>query len=123
MLRYFTGNGTRRYVDVLQKFLAGYNESHHRSIGMAPKDLNEYCQEVWQRLYGNVDANDVAERGFKFALGDTVRISMATRPFRKGYLPQWTDEVFTVARRIRRTPPVYRLKDYGGEMVEGTFYE
>ncbi|KAJ8019438.1 hypothetical protein HOLleu_41036 [Holothuria leucospilota] len=124
MWRYFTANGTRRYVDVLQKFLAGYNQNHHRSIGMAPKDVDEYCQEeVWQRLYGNVVTKDVAEHRFKFSLGDTVRISMATRPFRKGYLPQWTDEVFTVAGRIRRTPPVYRLKDYGGEMVEGTFYE
>ncbi|KAJ8041597.1 Endogenous retrovirus group K member 19 Pol protein [Holothuria leucospilota] len=121
MWRYFTANGTRRYSDVLQKFLDGYNRSKHRSIGMAPKDVNEYCQEkVWQRLYGDVA---VAEREFKFALGDTVRISMATRPFRKGYLPQWTDEVFTVARRIQRVPPVYRLKDYDGEMIEGTFYE
>ncbi|KAJ8019141.1 Endogenous retrovirus group K member 11 Pol protein [Holothuria leucospilota] len=124
MWRYFTANGTRRYVDVLQKFIDGYNRSKHSSIAMAPKNVDKYCQEeVWQRLYGDVAVKDVVERGFKFALGDTVRISMATRPFRKGYLPQWTDEVFTVARRIQRVPPVYRLKDYGGELIEGTFYE
>ena len=52
-----------------------------------------------------------------------MRISMATRPFRKGYLPNWTTELFTISARIARRPPVYRLKDYGGEELEGTFYE
>ncbi|KAJ8018519.1 Heterochromatin protein 1 [Holothuria leucospilota] len=47
---------------------------------------------------------------------------MATRPFRKGYLPQWTDEVFTVSERHSRIPPVYTLKDYSGETIEGNFY-
>ena len=56
-------------------------------------------------------------------MGDTVHISMATRPFRKGYLPSWTTELFTISDRIPRNPPVYKLKDYGGEELEGTFYE
>lgn len=48
---------------------------------------------------------------------------MATRPFRKGYLPNWTTELFTISAQIPRHPPVYRLRDYDGEEIEGTFYE
>lgn len=122
MWRYFTANGTRTYIDVLPKFLVGYNRRKHRSIGMAPVNVNRDNQEeVWQRLYGNIPKSSVS--AFKFNLGDAVRISMATQPFQKGYLPQWTEEVFTIAERKHRLPPVYRLKDFGGELIEGTFYE
>ena len=34
----------------------------------------------------------------------------------------WTEEIFTIAERKNTRPIKYRLKDYGGEMVEGTFY-
>ena len=60
---------------------------------------------------------------WQFSVGDTVHISMATRPFRKGCLSSWTTEPFTISDRIPRNPPVYKLKDYGGEELEGTFYE
>ncbi|KAJ8020517.1 hypothetical protein HOLleu_40127 [Holothuria leucospilota] len=124
MWRYFTANGNRRYIDVLQKFLVSYNKSLHRSIGKAPEDVNVTNQEeVWQALYGRDFSPDQSEQKFKLELNDPVRISMATRPFRKGYLPQWTDEVFTVSERHSRNPPVYTLKDYGGETIEGTFYD
>ena len=45
------------------------------------------------------------------------------RTFEKGYLPGWTEEIFTIVQRITRNPPVYRIKDYNGEVLEGTFYE
>ena len=60
---------------------------------------------------------------FKFEFGDKVRISNLTRPFKKGYLPKWTEEIFTISSRISRRPPVYKVKDYDGEEIEGTFYE
>ena len=47
---------------------------------------------------------------------------MTTQPFRKGYLPKWTEEIFKVIGIVDRSPPVYRLEDYGGERVDGTFY-
>ena len=43
--------------------------------------------------------------------------------FEKGYLPNWTEEVFSIAQRLRRIPPVYRLREYDGTMLDGTFYE
>ena len=80
------------------------------------------ADEIRPTLYGN-SGDGLSSRRYKYKLGDTVRISMATRPFRKGYLPNWTTEVFTVSQRIPRNPPVYKLKDYDGEELLGTFYE
>ena len=52
MWRYFTKNQTLRYVDVLQDFVRSYNNTYHRSIGMAPSAVNGANQEmVWQRMY------------------------------------------------------------------------
>ena len=56
-------------------------------------------------------------------VGDQMRISKAKRTFKKGYLPSWTEEIFTVTKRVPRRPPVYKIADYHGEELEGTFYE
>ena len=60
---------------------------------------------------------------YKFSVGDQVRISKARRTFKKGYLTSWAEEVFTITKRIRRKPPVYKTADYHGDELEGTFYE
>ena len=52
MYRYFTHNNTRRYLDVLDDLLESYNNTKHRSFGMAPMQVNAENQHiVRQRLY------------------------------------------------------------------------
>ena len=50
--------------------------------------------------------------------------------FNKGYLPGWSDQVYTVSRIIR-TPKIeeefsgpvqYIIRDYNGEDISGAFY-
>ena len=43
--------------------------------------------------------------------------------FEKSYLPNYTEEMFTIYKRFVRKVPVYKLKDDAGEILEGTFYE
>ena len=74
MWRYFTKNQALRYVDVLQDFVRSYNDTYHRSIGMAPSAVNGANQEmVWQRLYGH-DGGGTP----KYRVGDRVRISIVS---------------------------------------------
>ena len=121
MWRYFTKYQTLRYLDVLQHLVDSYNASYHRSIGMSPVEVNVINQEEgWQRLYGNERAHTI-ERGLK--VNDRIRISKAKRQFKKGYLPNWSDEIFTVKSVHRTDPPVYRLIDDQDSRIEGTFYE
>ena len=61
-------------------------------------------------------------REFKFKLGDQVRTSKPHRTSKKGYLPSWTQEIFTVTKIIPRVPPVYWLRDYADDEIEGVFY-
>ena len=71
-------------------------------------------------MYGNYVNKRVR---FKLAVGDRVRISKAKRLFEKSYLPNFTEELFTVYKRMARQVPVYKLKDDAGEILGGTFYE
>ena len=121
MWKYFTANNTLKYIDILQKLVKSYNSSRHRSIGMRPVDVNKKNENVvWHNLYGNESSKPVR---FKFNIGDQVRISKTRRSFMTGYLPNWTEEVFTVSKRVPRRPPVYKIADYDGEELAGTFYE
>lgn len=122
MWRYFTWKNTLNYLAVLPKLLKNYNSSFHRSIKTKPILVTEDNEKrVWHTLYDNIKSSSKAK--FKFKVGDQVRISKIKRIFEKGYLPGWTEEIFTISKRIRRRPPVYQLKDYSGEVLEGTFYE
>jgi hypothetical protein len=94
MWKYFTANNTLKYVDILQKLVKSYNHSRYRSIGMRPVDVNKNNENIlWQTLYGEESKKSIQ---FKFNIVDQVQICKAKRTFKKGYLPNWTEEVFTV---------------------------
>ena len=119
MWRYFTKIQSVRYIVVLHDFVRSYNNTFHRAIGMAPSEVNATNQEeVWQRLYGHESVGIP-----KYRVGDCVRISKAKRQFKKGYMANWTEELFTNVDTHRSEPPVYRLADWHGERLAGTFYE
>jgi len=83
MFRYFTRANTRRYLDVLDDLLHSYNNTHHRSIGMAPTEVNADNEDVVRaRLY---PLKPKTYR-WKYAVGDRVHIGMQRQPFRKEYL-------------------------------------
>ena len=56
--------------------------------------------------------------------GDKVRISHLKYPFQRDYHQTWTEEVFIIDNRFRRHGiPMFKLKDYSNETVEGNFYQ
>ena len=58
----------------------------------------------------------------KFSVGDQVRISRIKGIFEKGYLPNWSEALYTV-HEVKRTDPItYILKDMNGEINTGGFY-
>ena len=121
MWKYFTYKNTHRYIDVLPDLLKAYNNSYHRSIQMKPSQVKKVNENlVWHTLYGRTVAKPIR---FKFSVGDKVRISKAKKTFNKGYKANWSIEIFIVSERLKRHPPVYRLKDQQGEVIEGVFYE
>lgn len=120
MWRYLTSENTLSYVDVLPELVYGYNHAYHRSIGISPVQVTPGNEEqVWQRLYGE----DKKRLKFRYRVGDSVRISKARSTFSKGYEKGWTEEIFTISRQLKQNPVVYKLSDYEGKQLDGTFYE
>ena len=110
-----------RYIDMLPDLVYAYNHSIHRSIKTEPALVNMGNEDkVRHTLYGSDSVSSIT---YKFKIGDQVRISKIKRTFEKGYLPNFSNEIFTISKKIARRPPVYKLKDYDGEELQGTFYE
>ena len=51
-----------------------------------------------------------------------MRISKKRKDFAKGYLPNFTEEVFIVVKVLKTEPQTYIIKDLNGEEIKGTFY-
>ena len=58
-----------------------------------------------------------------FKVGDRVRISKIDLPFRKGYKPQFTREVFETVAIATRKPSTYTIKEEQGKIIQGKFYQ
>lgn len=110
-------------MPVLTKLVHAYNNSYHRSIKTKPILVNKGNEgDVWKTLYESKSKSSNVKSS-KYSVGERVRISKAKRTFEKGYLPNWTEEVFNVKQKKKRDVPVYDLVDDHGEKVLGTFYE
>lgn len=118
--RYMTASNQRSWLPILQDAVHAYNHSVHRSIKRKPAEVHQ----------GDVADMREAMRKDKrpqgkdnIRIGDSVRISKVKSVFDKGYLPNWTEELFTVADIQRKYNPItYKLKDASGETIEGSFY-
>ena len=65
---------------------------------------------------------DFNKKGSKFKVNDYVRISKYQNIFTKGYIPNWSQEVFIVSEIKNTVPWSYTISDLNGEKVIGTFY-
>lgn len=121
MFRYFTYKGTKKYIDILNDLVHSYNHTYHRSIKTTPAAVNKANEEViWQRLYGGCAHFENTKP--IYTVGTYVRISKLKGKFEKGYLPNWSREIFLI-KEIKHTSPVtFILEDQNREELEGSFY-
>ena len=121
MYRYFTEKQTKKWIDIIDNLVEGYNNTYHSSIHMKPIEVNEKNEGVvWYNLYGAYLASEYGKP--KFNLDDTVRISKYKNIFAKGYLSNYTRELFKIKQIIYGPVIVYKLQDLNNEEMEGTFY-
>ena len=87
---------------------------------MRPVDVTPaVAKKLLSRVYSHIKIAAPA----KFRMNDPVRVSKFKTIFEKGYTPNWTTEIFRIAKVQRTNPVTYLLKDYRGEIVAGGFYE
>ena len=95
-----------KYIHKLTQFLTALNSRRNCSIDLIPKNVKS--SEFLSILY-NKPLREFRKPQFK--IGDRVRISKYDLPFRKGYKPQFTKEVFEIVAISSRKPPTYTIKD------------
>jgi len=86
---------------------------------MAPDDVTDSNdEEIAQRMFPKKP-----KLVWKYNIGNKVRISKFKHIFEHGYLPNWTQEIFTIFDRYPTYPVTYELKYLGDEEIKGKFYE
>ena len=103
------------YFDVLDNIVNKYNNTVHRTIKVKPIDVTSDSYAEY-----NEDSN---KNDTKFKVGDHVRIPKYKNIFAKGYLPNWSEEVFVVSRIKNKVLQIYVISGLSGEKITGSFYE
>lgn len=124
MWKEFSLQGSYKWLDLLPKIVAKYNDTRHTTTGYKPKEVTEANEkEILRKVYAATSAPPQPLTKAKFRVGDRVRISKHRGVFAKGYMPNWSNEIFTVIQIHRTNPITYFLRDYKGESIRGAFYE
>ena len=95
-----------------------YDNSYHRIIKMKPVDVESNTYIDCSKEINDKEIND---KDRKFKIGDSVRILKRKNIFAKGYVPNWSEDLF-VLQKLKRLFPGHMLllilKD-----IMGAFYE
>ena len=68
-------------------------------------------------------SKEINKKDQKFKIGDIVRILKYKSIFEKGYVPNWSEEVFVIKKVKSTVPWTYVISDLDGEEIVRTFYE
>jgi len=130
LVRYMTRHQTHRWVDHLADITTSYNNTYHRSIKRTPRSVKpEDSVALWQLQYNTLAKPSSKKtlpqvQRFKFKVGDLVRVSHLRTTFQREYDERWSRELFVInGRFMTEYIPQYRVKDYAGEEISGTFYQ
>ena len=115
MFKHMTTISKNVYIDVLDDIVNKYNNTVHKTIKMKPTDVTNDSYVEY-----NEDSNKKCP---KFKVNDHVRISKYKNIFAKGYVPNWSEEIFVVNEIKNTVPWTYTINDLNGEPITETFYE
>ena len=82
------------YIDKLDDIVNKYNNTYHSTIKMKPVDVKS-------NTYINC-RKEINDKDPKFKIGDIVRMSKYKKKFAKGYVPNWSEEVFVI-KKVKNT--------------------
>jgi hypothetical protein len=121
LYRYFSENGTMKWIDVLPKIVDAINHSPSRITGKAAVDVNfKNAQSIWEKVYG--PAFHPPQRKQRHKKGEQVRLANYKEVFDRGYLPNWSDEIMEIAAVKKGNVDTYKIKDEADELFKGNFY-
>ena len=102
-------------IDKLDGIVNKYNNTYHKTIKMKSIGIKQstYFESSKKTNYQEP----------KFKIGDIVRILKYKNIFAKGYVPNWSEEVFMI-KKVKNTVPLTNvISDLKGEEIVGKFQE
>lgn len=122
--RYFTYKSTKIWYDALDDIIRVYNETPHRGINnMRPIDVDKISEsKLWQQQ--QQQKTTTKKSSSPLSLGDFVRISHESGPFRKNFAQNWSEEIFVIVGVDSKDYPImYYIQDLQGNLIDGKFYK
>ena len=98
------------FDDIVNK----YNNRYPSTINMKPLDVKSSTYIDFDKKNNKEDP--------KFKVGDHVAISKNKNIFAKGYVPNWSEEVFVIINVKNTVPWTHFISDLKVEEIVGTFY-
>ena len=110
-----TSIAKKMYFDKLDDIVNKYNNTYHSEIKMKPVNIkwNPYIN------YGK----EINNKDPKFKIDDIVKISKYKIIFAKGYIPNWSAEVFVIKKVKITVPWANAISDFNGEEAALTLYK
>ena len=82
------------YIEKLDDIVKEYDNTYHTSIKIKPVDVKDNTYINFKK--------EINKKDSKFKVSDYVRISKYKNVFAKGYMPDWSEEIF-VFKKIKNT--------------------
>lgn len=96
--RYFTESKNVRWIDIFPKLIQGYNESVHKTLKIAPNDVEE--DNINQLRRDAVKRGMKAETKFNsLKINDAVRVLKNAKTFEKGVVAKWSSALYTIVSK------------------------
>ena len=102
------------HIDKLDEIVTAYNNAYYRKIKIKSVDIKDKTYIDFKK--------EINDKDPKFKVGDHVRISKYKNIFAKGYMPNWSEEVFIVSKIKSTVPWTYVINDLNGEDIIETFF-
>ena len=118
--KYFFKNKTKRWIDVLPEFIANYNDTPHRTIGMSPNQVSDSnADKVFSKMFPDIELTAKP----RLKKGAIVRKLKEKAIFEKGYKQTWSDQLYKVIQVRQAAGRVwYIIADMDGNRQSGIKY-
>ena len=116
--RYFTYTKKKNYIEILDKLVDSYNNTLHSSLVFGKKKYTPQQISSNLKLAEKIEETKRKEHllstfynpiHFDLSKGDYVRTSVIKETFQKGYLPNWTEEIYCISTLVPSVPPRYKI--------------
>ena len=107
-----------KYILKLPQFIATLNSRNNHSIDK--KHIHIKKSDFMSILYKKPLRDNKKP---KLGTGDKIQKSKFDLSLRKGYKPQYAQEIFEIVAIATKRPPTYTIKDEQEEVVRGKYYD